>query len=281
MLYDVPNDLFHQIPSPQTNFRSLEALVILNDCLRAELNPQFCPIDWNCKFLQGLTHLRLGHLPECCKLGCYDFALVLSKIPTLEILDLYGFLLADEGVQTHRAAKVHLQHLQQLHVASLIPEMAQFLPYLVVPRSCKVDLRTWQEYDAICDGFRAILSWILNQLRVPTKTSDASSSHEQCIRSLHLLHNPEDTDFKVEGFCDVLSREQLETADPILTFVVGWIHHDRNFHSNLRTFLSLLPLGGVAFLEVVADLDVDLSPEFRTVAFGSIQTLKTIYLERR
>ena len=90
------------------------------------------------------------------------------------------------------------------------------------------------------------------------------------------MFNSENVEFK--GFCDV---EQLETADPILKFVVGWGYGDNDLDFHLRTFLSLLPLGSFTFLDVVTDLKADLSPEFWTVAFGSIQALKTIHLNIR
>jgi len=285
----------HEIFSSQTNFQNLETLdislygtpFILNDShLRAErlrrLNLLSCPIDWNSKFLRGLTHLRLDQ-PTTNGLGCRDLTFVLSKIPALETLHLSDALLeSDEDVQTHQVTKVHLQHLQRLYVASQIPEMAQFISSLIVPRSCKLRLFTWHDYPAICDRdkFHVIFSWISNQFRVPATSSDASD-HEQYIRSFRLVRSSVTMVFKVEGFCDVLSHEQLETADPILTLEVDCIYEDDNFDLNLRTFLSLLPLSGVTFLEVHDSVNLGLSPKSWRVAFGSIQTLKTIYLDTR
>ena len=279
----------------QATFQNLETLDIrmyeipftLNDShLRAEclrcLSLDSCSIDWNSKFLQGLTHLRLVDMPDGCRLGCHDFILVLSKIPALETLHLSYLLLEnvndnDEEVQTHRATKVHLQHLQQLHMASEVQEMAQFLSSLVVPRSCKLYLqRTWCEGDVVCDKFRVILSWISNHFRVPeiTPLNQDASNPEQYIRTFHLEHRP-GADFKMEGFGDVL--EQLDIADPIFRFVIDWSCDEEDYDVNLRNFLSFLPLSGVTSLGVFND--VELSPESWTVAFGSIPTLKTIYLE--
>ena len=281
----------------QTNFQNLEVLDIfhpyattsrtsflLNDSyLRAErlrsLRLCSCAIDWNSKFLQGLTHLRLVGIPNGCRLGPYAFTLVLSKIPALKTLHLSDFFLENE-VQTHRATKIHLQYLQRLHMESQVPEMAQFLSSLVVPRSCKLSLRrSWSKDDAICDNFRVILSWISNHFRVPTTPSDRDpSDHEQCIRSFRLDFDVGTgmEDFKIEGFSDVLSLEQLNTADPILEFIVDWSYEDGNIDINSRTFLSLLPLSCVTFLDVYNS--VELSDEFWMVAFGSIKTLKTVYL---
>jgi len=129
--------------------------------------------------------------------------------------------------------------------------MAQFLPCLVVP------------------PYRRLVT-------TPLPTSNAG---EQYIRSFLLLHNPDEADFTVEGFSDILSHEQMETADPVLKFVFFWTYDDDNISFNLQTILSLLPLEGLAFLDVVTDFNVYLSPEFWTVAFGSIQTLNEIYLE--
>ena len=131
-------------PESQTNFQNLEALdifhvyetsFILNDShlgakrLRS-LRLHSCAIDWNSKFLQDLTHLRLVNIPQSCRLGSYDFILILSKIPALETLHLSD-LLENEKVQTHRATKIHLQHLQRLYMESQVPEIAQFLSFLV------------------------------------------------------------------------------------------------------------------------------------------------------
>jgi len=70
----------------------------------------------------------------------------------------------------------------------------------------------------------------------------------------------------------------METADPILEFFVWWTYEDDNFSFNLQTFLSLLPLAGVAFLDVKTDFNVYLSSELWRVAFGSTQTLKQVHL---
>lgn len=149
---------------------------------------------------------------------------------------------------------VQLQHLQLLSLNSDIPEIAQFLPCLVVPRSC--NLRFFSGNDPIDEEFRTIFSWISNQLRIP-----ASDAHDQgqYIRS-----------------CDVLSHDRLQTADPILEFVVRESNYDSTF--DLDTFLSLFPLGGVTFLDVFVALGLQLSPKFWATMFGSIQTLTTVYL---
>ena len=290
---DVHDAIMYEIFSSesQTNFQNLETLdiyhaydppLLLNDShLRAErlrsLSLHYCAIDWNSKFLQDLTHLRLVDIPEGCRLGSFDFILVLSKIPALETLH-FSDLLENEKVETHRATKIHLQHLQRLHMESQVPEMEHFLSSLVVPRSCKLSLeRTGREGDSdtTCDKFRAILSWISNHFRVPTPSD---RDHEQYIRSFRLEFHPNigEEDFKIEGFCDVLSHEQLKNADPIFEFIINWSYWDHNFDLNLRTFLSLLPLSRITFLDVYDD--VEKSPEFWMVAFGSIQTLKTVYL---
>jgi hypothetical protein len=104
-----------------------------------------------------------------------------QKIPALETLHLSVFLDDEENGHTHQAAKVHLQHLQQLHVNCAVPEMAQFLPNLIVPRSSKLHIHTGNDYDQICDEFRAILSWLSNQHRVPTKSLPTSSTSEASI----------------------------------------------------------------------------------------------------
>jgi len=82
--------------------------------------------------------------------------------------------------------------------------------------------------------------------------------------------------FCVKGFRDVLSQAELMTVNPMLMFFVRW-HYDGDFDVNLRTFLSLLPLGGVTFLRLRADYD--LSPEFWKVSFGWIPTLQSAFLE--
>lgn len=206
---------FQEILLP--NFQGLETLEIncinyhpfvLNDShLRAEflrrLVLRSCSIDWNSKFLQGLTYLRLVDVPSHCRLGCNNFTLVLSKIPFLETLQLSSFIYEEEKLEV---TKVHLQHLQQLYVKCDVPEMAQFLPSLVIPRSCKLHIHG-NEYDKICHKFRAILSWVSNQLRVPTVLQDSNTSDTDCeqyIRSFYLRHDPEVVDFKVQGFSDVL-----------------------------------------------------------------------------
>ena len=277
-----------------TNFQNLEALDILHlfqtpfllddSHIRAErlksLSLYYCAIDWNSKFLQNLTHLRLVDIHKSCRIEPHDFILVLSKIPALKTLHLSDFFFENE-VQTHRetyqAAKIHLQHLQQLHIKSHVPEIAQFLSSLVVPRSCKLSFRTWGGDDTICDKFRVILSWISNHFRVPTPSRDASD-HELCIRSIHLEFyvGTDMEDFRFKAFSDVLSHEQLETADPVLEFIADWRCEDGNLDINSRTFLSLLPLSCVTFLDVYDD--AELSREFWMVALGSIQTLKTVYL---
>jgi len=249
-------------------------------CIR-HLALHSCSVDGNSKFLQGLTHLRLADIPDDCRFGCHDFLLVLSKIPRLEIIDLCGFIKeADEGF---KAAKVHLLHLRELSVQCLVPKMAQFLPCLVVPRSCKLDIHTGDESEemGICDNFRAILSWVSNQLRVPTTPLPTSNAGEQYIRSFLLLDNPHEGDFTVEGYSDVLSHEQMETADPILKFVFFWAYDEerRDNSFSLQKILSLLPLEGLVSLDVITDFNVYLPPEFWMVAFGSIQTLNEIYLE--
>jgi hypothetical protein len=236
------------------------------------LTLHYLPVDWSSKFLQGLTYLRLKSVPGVFTL---DSLLALSKIPALETLHLLG---SSKKEANFEVTKVHLQHLQELYVQCEVPAMAQFLPCLVVPRSCTLDIRTGNLYDEICDEFRTILSWVSNQLRVPTTSLRTSNASEPYIRSFHLLHDADQVDFTVEGFSEVLSHEEMETADPILKFVVFWTYEDDNFSFNLQTFLSLLPLDGLAFLDVVADFNVYLSPEFWTVAFGSIQALKETYL---
>ena len=274
------------------NTQSLEALEIylsgqrsfvLNDTyLRGEgfrrLILHNCPVDWNSKWFLGLTHLKLVDMPDDCKLGCHDFKVILSKIPALETLHLYQIFREEEHVQTHHPTKVHLRHLQQLDVDHEIPEMAQFLSYLLVPRSCKLRITTGIDAS---DEFCAIVSWVSNQLRVPAPSLSIldTSGHEQYIRSFHLTYNPDMMEFELQGFCDVLSHEGLITADPILKFIITESDADDTFDFNLTSFLSLLPLSGVVFLDVYADLDVFPSPEFWTVPFGSIQTLTTAHLE--
>jgi hypothetical protein len=87
------------------------------------------------------------------------------------------------------------------------------------------------------------------------------------------------SDFKVEGFCDVLSHDQLKTADPILRFVVWW-DYCGDFQLHLQSFFSSLPLGSLTSLDVVTDVDsAYLSPDFWRVAFGSTPTLTTAYLD--
>ena len=268
--------------------RDLDSEFILDDshvragCIR-HLALHSYSVDWNSKFLQGLTHLKLVDIPDACRFGCHDFLLVLSKIPRLETIDLCGFIKeADEGF---KAARVHLLHLRELSVKCPEQEMAQLLPCLVVPRSCKLDIHTGDECDSeeICDKFRAILSWVSNQLRVPTTPLPTSNAGEQYIRSLLLLHNPDEEEFTVEGFSDVLSHEQMETADPVLKFVFFWnyegSYEESHFSFSLKTILSLLPLEGLVFLDVVTDFEVYFPPEFWTFTFGSIQTLNEIHLE--
>jgi len=54
-----------------------------------------------------------------------------------------------------------------------------------------------------------------------------------------LVFDPEDV--KVEGFYDVLSHEQLESADPILKFVVDWGYSDNSTcESSSPPFLSVV-----------------------------------------
>lgn len=230
-----------------------------------------CGIDWNSQWLQGLTHLRLVDIPPGFRPEFNDFLLLLSKIPSLETLHLSQFLREKGELQTHLTTKVHLQHLQQLSVCCGVPEMAQFLPCLVVPRSCRLRFSTGN--DPIENDFRAIFSWISNQLRVPTSDADDQGPY---IRSFHFFLDP-DSDLKVKGFCDVLSHEQLQAADPILEFVVRESDYDSSF--DLETFLSLFPLDNVTFLDIFVTLGVQLYPKFWTIAFGSIQTLSTIYLD--
>jgi hypothetical protein len=301
LVLDEPhNDSLDQFLTSQTNFQNLETLEIsmpesvppfvLGDShLHADrlkrLDLQFsCSVDWNSKWFQSLTHLSLVDTHEDVRLGCHDFTHILSQIPGLETLELVYFLRKEEQVQTHQAAKVHLQYLRHLFVECEVPEMARFLPCLVVPRSCKLHLTAGNQ--PLDDEYRTILSWVSNQFRVPTAPLPISEASDdaQYIRSFYLICCPDvhlaDFRFKVMGFCDVLSHKQLETADPILEFSVA-----RSFQGldcDLPTFLSLLPLGGVTFLGV-SDWDQyrHLSPESWTVSFGSIQTLTTVFLYGR
>ena len=190
---------------------------------------------------------------------------------------LSNFLLKENEHAKTQSAKVYLQQLQQLSVKCASSEMARFLPCLVIPRSCKLHILTGNAFDQVIDEFRAILSWVSNQLRVPFPSS-GDSGRDQYIRSLLLKQNPEMASFKVEGFCETLSHEQLETTDPILKFVTWWNYYNDDFSSILQNFLSLFPLDGITFLGVDTNLNVYLSPEFWMGSFGSIQTLKTIYL---
>ena len=153
----------------------------------------------------------------------------------------------------------------KLYVESQLPEMAQFLPCLDVPRSCKLHLHLWKYHDT---RIRASTT--------PLPTPDAVG-HEQHIQSFYLELCVKY--LKVQGFCDVLSHEQLETADPILGFVVDLCYDKDVVDVTLQSFLSLLPLGAVTFLDVANDLGVELTPKFWMDAFGSIQTLKTIHLD--
>jgi hypothetical protein len=209
-----------------SKFQNLESLEIsrstlrpftLNDshligaeCIR-RLILRSCSIDWKSKFLQGLTHLRLVDLPDSGTFGCHDFTLVLSKIPALETLHISGIQFPqEENIKIHQASKVHLQNLQQLSVNCPLSEIAQFLPCLILPRSCKLHIFAQNEYDKVCDRFRVILSWISNQLRVPTASSPTSDSGHEHIRSLHLRKIQVFTMvftlvFILEGFCDILS----------------------------------------------------------------------------
>ena len=47
----------------------------------------------------------------------------------------------------------------------------------------------------------------------------------------------------------------------------------------METFLSLFPLDSVTFLDIFVTLGVQLNPKFWKIAFGSIQTVSTIYLD--
>jgi hypothetical protein len=286
-------DTARQILASQSDFQNLEALnlsglgnlFVLNDShIHTEsfrrLTLDYCAMDWNSKFLQGLTHLSLQDIPYGCTLGCHEFTLILSKIPALETLHLAQFLHEEEQVQTHQATKVdvRLQHLQRLSVDCEVPEMAQFLPCLVVPPSCDLHLSIGRA--AIDDEFRAVLSWVSNHLLVSTTslpTSDASD-HGRCIRSFHLQYNPDH--HIVEGFCDLLSQEQLMGApSPDFQFVVRQSASDYDDSFDMQHLLTLLPLGAVTFLEVFADEDICLDPGFWTVAFGSLHLLTTVHLE--
>ena len=53
---------------------------------------QGCGIDFHAAFLHSLIHLKLFNIDEDCRLPCSDFIAVLANIPTLEVLDLEGFL---------------------------------------------------------------------------------------------------------------------------------------------------------------------------------------------
>jgi hypothetical protein len=279
-------DTAHEILSSQRNFPKLESLEIslsdppfvLNDShVRAErlrrLALRSCSVDWNSKLLHGLTHLRLVNIPDACKLGYHDFTHILSKIPALEVLHLSQFLLKEEQVPAHPTLHVHLQHLQLFSAYCEVPELAQFLPCIVVPRSCKLRFSTGN--DPIDDEFRVVLSWVSNQFREPTTSLPSSDTHGQYIRSFHLMFDP-DQALTLKGFCNVLSHEELDTTDPILEFLVRETDYESSF--DMDTFLSLLPLGRVTFLDVLIASGLRLYPKFWTNAFGSMQNITTVYL---
>ena len=297
LVLDDPQDatLEEIFSSPSSTFQDLEALDISDTSLVVDdsllpfktlrrLDLLRCSIDWNSNFLQGLTHLGLVNISEDCRPSCHEFTLILSKMPALETLYLLSFLPEDEGVQTGQVVNVHLQHLQELHLECDVPEMAQLLPYFVIPRSCKLHIHASTEENILCNNFRTILSWLSNHLSVPTTSSQPSNAidHVQYIRSLHLSHDPGIPMFKVDGFCEFLSHEQLKTTEPVLTFLVDWDWfncEDDSFEHHWRTFLFLLPLRGVTFLDLYLDTDtVHLSPEFWKAASESMPAMKAVYL---
>lgn len=233
------------------------------------LSLKFCCIDWNTKLLQGLTHLVLANAPGNCRLGSHDFVAVLSNTPALEVLQLSNFLReTDEDDVPNQNNKIGLQYLRELIVTCQVPEMAKFLQRLVPPISkLHLDARD-DEIDSISDEFHGILSWVSKHFRMPTLSP---------IRSFYLRHYNEE--FKIEGFCDILSQKQISSVDPVLRFSITWPYDDGDYCDNVRTFLASLPLGNVAFLHVFTNLDVDLDQTFWVVAFGSIPTLESIFLD--
>lgn len=239
-----------------------------------------CSVNWNSKLLLSLTLLRLTYC--LCRISCLDFVVVLSKIPTLESLHLCGIRFQQEIVPTHQQpAKVnaHLQRLQNLSLNGPLLDIALLLSCLIIPRSSQLTIYIAVRIEGISESFRSILSWISNQLHV--STISGPSDPDQCIRSLRFIYNPDKFKIGVQGYCDVLSHEQLKTADHILDLDVWWDDDDDDDdpENNLITFLSSLPLDCVAFLDVFVKMDsICLSTNFWSVAFGKIPTLETVYL---
>ncbi len=283
------DDLFANDPAPHLEiliafFDKMSPSYTLNDAfLRREplrrLEVSNCRLDWDARFLQYLTHLKISFFPSSYAPTFNKFVATLSSIQSLEVLVLEGTPWI-ENIDTLPVAafgnrKAYLQCLKYLDISCSSKQAACFLGSIILPAFCKLRLNIYEEsviYEGliISEDLSFVLSWLSDRFQSPT-----SSSTESEIHLLSLCIRPFVGELSIQGFSEVVTHDQVISGRecPLVDL-------DASFGRNeifLQQILDFLPVDRLIFLDI--PFSEEFSKSFWVEVFGSIPTLKSIFLD--
>jgi hypothetical protein len=231
-------------------------------------------LDWDAKFLQYLTHLRIRSPPPTSSRSFNKFVAVLSSIRNLEVLVLSGWFWI-KNIDTPPVAafgnrKVYLQRLKYFEMLCFSGQAACFFGGIMLPTSCKIRLEI-RDSPLFSEDSSFVLSWLSDRFQSPTSSRNAGTESENHLQSLCLGFYGGGC--RIQGFCDVVTHDKV---------ISGWespfvdLHTTDLSNDEIRQILDFLPVDRLTFLDI--PFGMKFSKSFWVEVFGSIPTLKSIFL---